>query len=133
MLNALRFGAKCNAFWCKTSCVLMLIALRFGAKCVAKTSLSARIFCYCGCKFGIIFLQREMQKHSKWQKVEEKSTRCCPPFPSFECILYQFSTPVRDKDLPRIVPIAYSFQYALAVPRAYSRRNSMQPMPHRDS
>ena len=42
-------------------------------------------------------------------------------------------TPVRDKDLPRIVPIAYSFQCALAVPRAYSRRNSMQPMPHRDS
>ena len=43
------------------------------------------------------------------------------------------STPVRDKDLPRIVPIAYSFQCALAEPRAYSRRNSMQPMPHRDS
>ena len=42
-------------------------------------------------------------------------------------------TPVRVKDLPRIVPIAYSFQCALAVPRAYSRRNSMQPMPHRDS
>ena len=44
-----------------------------------------------------------------------------------------FYTPVRDKDLPRIVPIAYSFQYALAVPRAYSRRNSMLPVPHRDS
>ena len=43
------------------------------------------------------------------------------------------TTPVRVKDLPRIVPIAYSFQCALAVPRAYSRRNSMQPMPHRDS
>ena len=45
----------------------------------------------------------------------------------------QQHTPVRVKDLPRIVPIAYSFQCALAVPRAYSRRNSMQPMPHRDS
>ena len=42
-------------------------------------------------------------------------------------------TPVRDKDLLRIAPIAYSFQYALAVPRAYSRRNSMLPVPHRDS
>ena len=47
--------------------------------------------------------------------------------------LSQMSTPVRVKDLPRIVPIAYSFQCALAVPRAYSRRNSMLPMPHRDS
>ena len=42
-------------------------------------------------------------------------------------------TPVRDKDPLRKVPIAYSFQCALAVPRAYSRRNSMQPMPHKDS
>ena len=42
-------------------------------------------------------------------------------------------TPVRDKDLLRKVPIAYSFQCARAVPRPYSRRNSMQPMPHRDS
>ena len=42
-------------------------------------------------------------------------------------------TPVRDKDLLRKVPIAYSFQCTLAVPRAYSRRNSMQPMPHKDS
>ena len=42
-------------------------------------------------------------------------------------------TPVRDKDLLRKVPIAYSFQCALAVPQAYSRRNSMQPMPHKDS
>ena len=48
-------------------------------------------------------------------------------------LIIQGTTPVRDKDLPRIVPIAYSFQCALAVPRAYSRRNSMQPMPHRDS
>ena len=39
----------------------------------------------------------------------------------------------RDKDWLRIVPIAYSFQCSRAVPRAYSRRNSMQPMPHRDS
>ena len=42
-------------------------------------------------------------------------------------------TPVRDKDLLRKVPISYSFQCARAVPLAYSRRNSMQPMPHRDS
>ena len=41
--------------------------------------------------------------------------------------------PVRDKDLLRKVPIAYSFQCAQAVPLAYSRRNSMQLMPHRDS
>ena len=42
-------------------------------------------------------------------------------------------TPVRDKDLLRKVPIAYSFQCARAVPLAYSRRNSMQLMPHKDS
>ena len=42
-------------------------------------------------------------------------------------------TPVRDKDLLRKVPIAYSFQCARAVPRAYSRRNNMLLMPHRDS
>ena len=46
---------------------------------------------------------------------------------------FLYYTPVRDKDLLRIAPIAYSFQYALAVPRAYSRRNSMLPVPHRDS
>ena len=43
------------------------------------------------------------------------------------------NTPVRDKDLLRKVPIAYSFQCARAVPLAYSRRNSMQLMPHKDS
>jgi len=32
MLNTLRFGAKCTAFWCKMECVLVLNALRFGAK-----------------------------------------------------------------------------------------------------
>ena len=42
-------------------------------------------------------------------------------------------TPVRDKGLLRKVPIAYSFQCARAVPRAYSRRNNMLLMPHRDS
>jgi len=72
MLNAVRFGAKCSAFWCKIQCVLVLNAMRFGAKCVAKTSLSGSIFCCCGCKFGTIFLQREMQNHSKWQKVERR-------------------------------------------------------------
>ena len=34
-LNAMRFGAKCSAFWCKTQGVLVQIALRFAAKCVA--------------------------------------------------------------------------------------------------
>ena len=43
------------------------------------------------------------------------------------------ATPVRDKYWLRIVPIAYSFQYSLAMPRAYSRKNSMLPMPHKDS
>ena len=28
MLNALRFGAKCSAFWCKMQCVLVLIAVQ---------------------------------------------------------------------------------------------------------
>ena len=84
VLNAVRFDAKCSAFWCKMQCVLVLIA-------VQKQAFWPAFFCYCGCKFGIIFLQREMQKHSKWQKDEEKSTRCCPPFLSFGCILYRFS------------------------------------------
>ena len=52
---------------------------------------------------------------------------------SFIGALTAWHTPVRDKDLLRKVPIAYSFQCARAVPRAYSRRNNMQPMPHRDS
>ena len=33
-LNAMRFGAKRSAFWCKTQGVLVLNALRFAAKCV---------------------------------------------------------------------------------------------------
>ena len=32
-LNAMRFGGKCSAFWCKTQGVLVLNALRFAAKC----------------------------------------------------------------------------------------------------
>ena len=48
-------------------------------------------------------------------------------------VIKSIYTPVRDKDLLRKVPISYSFQCARAVPLAYSRRNSMQPMPHRDS
>ena len=35
VLKALRFGANCNAFWCKLQCVLVLNAMRFGAKCNA--------------------------------------------------------------------------------------------------
>jgi len=56
-------------------------------------------------------------------------------FEQNRCEIYRDHTftPVHDKDLLRKVPIAYSFQCARAVPRAYSRRNSMQPMPHRDS
>ena len=87
---ALRFGAFCLAFWCKTPCVLVLNAVRFGANCSAKARVVANIFYGCGCKFGSIFLQREMQKHSKWQKVEGRSTLSWPPFSSFCCILYRF-------------------------------------------
>ncbi len=32
---ALRFGAKCNAFWCILQCVLVQNAMRFGAYCNA--------------------------------------------------------------------------------------------------
>ena len=35
-LNALRFGAKCLAFWCKMPRVLVLNGVRFGAKCKVK-------------------------------------------------------------------------------------------------
>ena len=28
MQNAMRFGAKCNAFWCKMQCVLMQNAMQ---------------------------------------------------------------------------------------------------------
>ncbi len=35
-LNAVRFGAKWRAFWCKTQGVLVLNAVRFGAKRKAK-------------------------------------------------------------------------------------------------
>ena len=54
-------------------CVLMLNALRSGANCSAKARVLANIFCGCGCKFGSIFLQIEMQNHSKWQKLEGKA------------------------------------------------------------
>ena len=55
----------------------MLNAMRFDAKCNAKASVLTSIFCCCGCKFGTNFLQREMQKHSKWQKVEGKARNLC--------------------------------------------------------
>ena len=51
----------------------MLNAMRFGANCSAKASILANIFCGFGCKSGSNFLQIEMQKHSKWQKVEGKA------------------------------------------------------------
>ena len=41
-LNALRFGAKCLAFWCKMECVLVLNARWNGAKCETK---SIKIHC----------------------------------------------------------------------------------------
>jgi len=34
--NAVRFGAKRSAIWCKTQCVLMLNTRQNGAKCSAK-------------------------------------------------------------------------------------------------
>ena len=36
MLNAVRFGAKCSAFWCEMQCVLVLNAVQNAAKCEAK-------------------------------------------------------------------------------------------------
>ena len=74
---AMRFGANCNAFWCKLQCDLVLNAMRFDAKCNAKASVLTSIFCCCGCNSGTDFLQREMQKHSKWQKVEGKAHHVC--------------------------------------------------------
>ena len=76
----LRFGAKCTAFWCILQCVLVHIAMRFAAKCVATTSDYTPFSCCCGCRFGRIFLQREMQKHSKWPKTEGTSTQKLPKF-----------------------------------------------------
>ena len=35
-LNAVRFGAKYSAFWCKIQCVLVQNTVHFGAKCKAK-------------------------------------------------------------------------------------------------
>jgi len=47
--NAVCFGAKCSAFWCKIACVLVLNAAHFGAKRDAK-----------GCK-----MRDEKHKHSQ--------------------------------------------------------------------
>ena len=65
MLNAMRFDTKCNAFWCKMQCVLILNAMRFGAKHITTTNVLTEFLCCFEPKFGAIFLQREMQKHSK--------------------------------------------------------------------
>ena len=35
--NALRFGAKCSAFWCKTQGKMVQNAVQFAAKCEAKS------------------------------------------------------------------------------------------------
>ena len=37
MLNALRFAAKCSAFWCKTQGKMLLNAVLFAAKCEKKS------------------------------------------------------------------------------------------------
>ncbi len=37
VLNALRFGAKCSAIWCKTHGKMVLNARQNGAKCDAKS------------------------------------------------------------------------------------------------
>ena len=34
--NAVQYGAKRSAFWCKIHCVLVQNAVRFGAKCKVK-------------------------------------------------------------------------------------------------
>ena len=36
-LNALRFGAKCSAFWCKTQGKMVLNAVQNAAKCDTKS------------------------------------------------------------------------------------------------
>ena len=36
-LNAVRFGAKCSVFWCKTQRILVLNAVQNAAKCEAKS------------------------------------------------------------------------------------------------
>ena len=43
-LNAVRFGAKCNAFWCKTQAKMVQNAVLFAAKREAK---SINIHCNC--------------------------------------------------------------------------------------
>ena len=37
VLNAVRFDAKCSAFWCKTQGKMVLNAVQNGAKCKAKS------------------------------------------------------------------------------------------------
>ena len=41
-LNAVRFGAKCSAFWCKTQGKMLLNAVQNAAKCKSK---SIKIHC----------------------------------------------------------------------------------------
>jgi len=42
--NAVRFDAKCSAFWCKTQGKMVLNAVQNGAKCKMK---SIRMHCNC--------------------------------------------------------------------------------------
>jgi len=50
---AMRFGAKCSAFWCKMQCVLVDIAVRFGAYCNA-------FWCILQC----VLVQNALQHHA---------------------------------------------------------------------
>ena len=79
---ALRFGAKYTAFWCILHCVLVQNTLRFGAYCDAfcgkmrcNNQQLGTIFLSFRMQIWGIFLQREMQKHSKWPKTEGISTQ----------------------------------------------------------
>ena len=58
VLNAVRFGAKCSAFWCKMQCVLVLNARRFGAKCSANAA---------KCAAKSINIRRKWYKHNPFE------------------------------------------------------------------
>ena len=85
------------------------------------------------CQFHqLMTIRAKLTLHPKLQASQDllgiAKILCHTDKDSFIGALTAWHTPVRDKDLLRKVPIAYSFQCARAVPRAYSRRNNMQPM-----
>ena len=59
----MRFAAKCTAFCCKMRCVLLQNALQ-------QPAIRHHFLVVSDANLGGIFLQREMQKHSKWPKTE---------------------------------------------------------------